>query len=344
MSRHCLLVVTLLLCPLLCLLVGPAWAGDAAADAAGKVAYPVADAFKAMDAFNDAIYTKINSALRSGAVSEVVNVLFMALAISLFVWKFVGYALRGFDVMDIVELMLTIVFVYILLKGYSKIFPVFIGGMQHVGDQLGIGIAGTPPDGSLARSMMSKFADYFFKPACEGLDCFGSKVGAMIAAFVAMVAVLLLGIAAMLVELWCTWGFAIAYAIGWVTIPFLLYERLQFMFDGWLKFFFGMGVYAIVAKVNLALVYLSIELFTGGKRSGMSATAPKLVEGFSDIAGLLVFVFVGIFSLMSTNRFAQSIVMGAGGGGIGGMVQATARAGAQAASGGAGAAAGAIKR
>jgi hypothetical protein len=318
----------------------------AAAHAAAPAApsFPIGDAYTAIDKFGAAMTTNVEAALGSGAVSQVVNVLFLGLAISLFVWKFVGYALRGFDVMDIIELMLTIMFVYILLSSYTKIFPTLFDGARYIGNAIGNGLIGSPPTEGFARSMMTQFEKMTFEPQCLALDCLSKGIMALVATIIGWIAVLLLGIIAMLVELWTTWGFHIAYAIGWVMIPFMLYERLHFLFDGWLKFFFGMAVYAIIAKVNLALVFLSIQLFLGSGPVNGGGPAPFKVAGLFDIAGLLVFVVVGIFSLLATGRFAQSIVMGAGGGGIGGMVQSMAKAGANMASGGAGAIAGAMKR
>ena len=65
-------------------------------------AFPLDGAYTAIDKFSDAMNTSVDTALASGAVSQVVNVLFTALAISLFVWKFVGYGLRGFDMLWII--------------------------------------------------------------------------------------------------------------------------------------------------------------------------------------------------------------------------------------------------
>jgi TrbL/VirB6 plasmid conjugal transfer protein len=310
-------------------------------------AFPIGNTFDAIEKFGSGMNDSVTRALGTGAIRNVVNVLFAALAISLFVWKFVGYALRGFDVMDILELMLSIMFVYILLTGYAKIFPTISQGANYIGDALGSSIASTGSGVSFSRSILSNFDRMTFMPDCSGLDCLGKGFMALVATAFGWCTVVILGIAAILVELWTTWGFAIAYAIGWVTIPFMLYERLSFLFDGWVKFFFGMAVYSIVAKVNLALVYLSINLMMGsGTGVGVveGGMTTYKISGLMDIAGLLVFVTVGIFSLFSTNRFAQAIVMGAGGGGIAGMVQSVAHAGAKAASGGAGAAAGAAKK
>jgi hypothetical protein len=316
-----------------------------AVPASAQESFPIAQAFTAMQGFADAMTRNIETALGTAQVTQVVNVLFTALALSFFVWKFVGFALRGFDVMDILEVMLTIMFVYVLLTSYKIIFPAIFAAGRFVGDAIGNGILAAPPGGSLAEAMMGMFSRANFEPQCGNpLQCLSSGLPTLIAAMLATVAVILLGGIAVLVELWTIWGFAIAYAIGWVTIPFLMYERLSFLFEGWLKFFFGVTVYAIVAKANLALVFLGIELVLG-LTPGVTGPAPHTtVTGLFDVLGLLVFVGVGIFSLTATGSFASAIVMGAGGGGVGGVVQSVARAGAKAASGGAGSIAGAVRK
>jgi hypothetical protein len=319
----------------LCVCVQPAFAAG----------FDVDDAFSKLAQFSTAMKNGVDTALSSGAVTQVVNVLFMALATILFVWKFVGYALRGFDMLDILELMMTILFVYMLLKSYTIIFPTIYGGAQYIGSAIGNGISGLADGSTMAQNLMRQFANMSFKPDCDGLDCLGSKFPALIATIIIWVAVLVLGILAMITQVWITWGVLIAYAIGWVMIPFMLYERLHFLCDGWLKFFFGMLVYGLVANANLALVYLAITKFMGaGLKDSGAAVDPMPIGNLSEAAGLLVFVFIGIFALAATSRFAQAIVMGAGGGGIGGIAQGAARAGANAASAGAGALAGAIKR
>jgi type IV secretory pathway TrbL component len=316
-----------------------------AAHAADPPSFPLDQAFTMMQTFADTMVANVSTALGTAQVTQVVNVLFTALALSFFVWKFAGFAMRGFDLMDILEVMLTIMFVFVLLTGYQAIFPPIFSAGRFVADAIGNGIIGAPPGASISQSLMTMFANMSFQPVCTGFDCFGAGIVSIIATVMGWVCVILLGIIAVLVDLWTVWGFTIAFAIGWVTIPFLLYERLSFLFEGWLKFFFGVVVYAIVAKANLALVFVSIQMFLGSSGMfGSKSTAGIKVSGLFDIVGLLVFVTMGIFALASTGRFASAIVMGAGGGGIGGVVQGAARAAAGAAGNAAGAIAGAMKK
>lgn len=274
----------------------------------------------------------VGTALGTHEIETVVNVLFTALALGLFVWKFAGYALRGFDMLDLMALMLTIFFVYLILSCYKAIFPPIFGAGRHVSDLLGAGISGRDPSVSLAETIFGMVVQVDFHAACDGFDCMGPGILSWIAALFAYVIVIVLGIIATLVELWTMWGFQIAYAVGWVTVPFLLFERLSFLFDGWLKFFFGMLMYVIVAKVNLALVLLGLEVMFGiAHGTGLPTSQTLEVRGFFDIIGMLVFLVVGIATLYSTGKFASSIVQNAAGGGVGEAVQKAAQAAATAA-------------
>jgi hypothetical protein len=288
--------------------------------------------FESFDQVSQQITDSISNALGTSQVSTIVNVLFASFALFLFVWKFAGFALRGFNMLDLMTLMLTIFFVYILLTGYQAIFPPIIGAGRHIANVLGSGISGRDPTISMAEAIFGMIGSVDFEAGCSGLSCLGADILSWPAALVAYAIVIVLGIIATLVELWTLWGFQIAYAIGWFTIPFLLFERLSFLFDGWLKFFFGMLVYIMVANVNLGVVLLGLEIMFGVAHGTNSIPAQTVsVDGFFDIMGMIVFLVVGIASLYSTGKFASAIVHSAAGGGIGDVVQKAAQATATAA-------------
>lgn len=307
---------------------------------------PVLDqVFGSFKSISDKMTANVDTALVSPKVEQIVNVLFTAMALSLFVWKFAGFALRGFSLLEIIELTLTIFFVYILITGYREIFPAIFSGGLKIADTIGNDLYSGDPSMTMAESIFGLLYTMKFHMNCSGLDCIGTQILAVIATFVVQVMVIILGLVATLVQLWVQWGFEIAYAVGWVMIPFMLYERLAFLFDGWLKFFIGMIVYAIVAETNLGLTLLGIQMLLGGA-DGTSQAAPATVEvsGFFDVIGLLVFLVVGILMLMRTAAIAANIVSSAGGGGVGDIVRKAASGAAGAVTRGAGAATGAVSK
>lgn len=288
------------------------------------------EVFTSFETVSQQITDNINTALGTSQVERVVNVLFVALGSILFIWRFAGFALRGFDMLDLLTLTMTFVLVYILLTGYKAIFPPVFDAGRYVSDVLGNGITGRPLGTSMAESIFNMIIQVKFEVSCSGWDCIGASIIAFPATVTAYLMVLVLGVIATLVELWTIWGFQIAYAVGWVTIPFLLFERLAFLFDGWLKFLFGLVVYVIVAKINLALVLLGMEiLFNVEGSTGPGSIDPVQITGFFDVVGMYVFMGIGVATLYSTGKFASSIVNSAAGGGVGEMVQKTAQAAAK---------------
>jgi TrbL/VirB6 plasmid conjugal transfer protein len=327
------------------LLVLLAFAALPAHAASAPAQYPLDQAFDALDKFRVAMDAQVAKALTTDAVKNVANTLFVALATSYFIWTFAGFALRGFDMLALLETMMTILFVLLLMTSYSTIVTTIFGGGRSIATLLGTSIIGAAADTSLSQAILENFSRMSFEPMCDGglLGCLGSGILAMVATVLGWVLLILLGVLAVLIDLWVTWSFEIAFAVGWVTIPFMLYERLGFLFDGWLKFFMGTIVYALVANANIALVYLSIQMMLGsGPVKGGEVPATIQVSGIFDVMGLLVMVAVGIYSLLSTGSFASAIVGGAAGGG-GGLAGAVGGAARGAALGGAGALAGAAK-
>ena len=305
-----------------------AW--TAPAGAASNAGAAVHEVFLTFERITQQIGDAVSTALGTDQVSLVVNVLFAAISLGLFVWRFAGFALRGFDMLGLMTLMMTIFFVYLLLTGYQAIFPPIIEASRFVSDTIANAITGREAGMTLAESIFRMLLTIHLEVDCGAsmLNSFGAGLLGIPAVIFGYVMLVALGVTATLVELWSLWGFQIAVALGWVTIPFLMVERLSFLFDGWLKFFFGMAVYVIVAKINLALVLLGLQLMFG-LAPGVDGR-PIPVDSFFDLMGLAAFTVVGIATLYSTGRFAAAIVQGAGGGGIGEMVQKTAQRAAQA--------------
>ena len=89
------------------------------------------DIFVTLREANDAMTAHVSTALTSAGIGMVVHVLFASLSLFLFVWKFIGFALRGFDLVDLLELMLTKGFVYQLLTGYRGLMPAIAARTEH---------------------------------------------------------------------------------------------------------------------------------------------------------------------------------------------------------------------
>ena len=124
--------------------------------------------------------------------------------------------------------------------------------------------------------------------------------------------------------MWAVYGYALSKMIGWMFIPFVMLERTAFLFEGWLRLFFGFLLYGVIARANMLLVALGIRCYFGlpGFKAGALPIKIYFTAG-SDIWGFLAFMLVALCALFSTGRFAAAMASGVG---VGGAFQSIAMA------------------
>ena len=134
----------------------------------------------------------------------------------------------------------------------------------------------------------------------------------------------LLSIISFLSSCWALYGYALSKIIGLFFIPFLMLEKTSFLFDGWVRFFCGFLIYGIIARANLVLTMIAIKTFYGIPTNTINTSLVISYDftGLGDVLGMVAFTFISILALLSTGRFAATIVSGAQG--FGGSVAAVA--------------------
>jgi type IV secretory pathway VirB6-like protein len=178
--------------------------------------------------------------------------------------------------------------------------------------------------------------DLFFLPSylfniCKGLNF--SDVNILTSGATVILAIVLgtiftavLAICGVFTACWAIWSYAVAKIIGWMFIPTLMFDRLSFLFDGWLKFFFSALLYNIIARTNLVLVAIVLKSMIGASSvyPDSTDTFQIVVDSFQDVLGLGCFLVISILALISTGKFASSVCGGVSMGG-GSLVRAAAR-------------------
>jgi type IV secretory pathway VirB6-like protein len=292
----------------------------------------IADGYNTIGQFQGEIITRVSTLINDpgSQVRFAATRFFFVMALALFVWKAASWALRGFDIADFFFTCAQILSAGALMVLLPSLLPAMFNATLFIGNALLAGLAGVSSasvgQAQLPIALTELFQRYTFEPECGPWaavpgGCLFGNFAAVLASISTAIVVTLLGIAALLVDIWGFWGFAIALAIGMVFVPFMLYQRLAFLFDGWVRFTMGFLVYTIVARVNLALVAVALLTYQGATVAGLlggGVAAPVLpkVESFADVLGMLLFATVGVFTLGATGTFARSMVMGAGGGGV----------------------------
>lgn len=268
----------------------------------------------------------ISTAIQTPDFVEYIDWLFLALSVNLAIFTIIKWVNNAAGTYDLITAGILIM----LVKWLMLTFDTATAGIWQVGDGVGA---------SLQNAMLGT-KDLFFAPRFlakllssltwtnQNTVDLGLIFRNALNMFTVSLAAMVISMLAFVSAVWGFWGYSLSKLIGLLFVPTLVNEKISFLFDGWLRFFLGFVVYALVARLNLVLVVVSISLYFGlGLPPGMPTTAIEMqpVSTLFELLGLMTFMFVGILALFSTGRFAASIVSGAGGGGMGPAVLGIAR-------------------
>jgi hypothetical protein len=116
-------------------------------------------------------------------------------------------------------------------------------------------------------------------------------------------------------------GATIIGLVGPVFIPWMVFDKTEFLFWGWLKAFVGFEFYKVVAAATLSVMsHLLITYFTSG---AMNVDAPQKL--ITLMPGLLILCLVAGFILLKIPTMTASLFSGHVGGhgiGAGGLITA----------------------
>lgn len=110
-------------------------------------------------------------------------------------------------------------------------------------------------------------------------------------------------------------GATIVGLVGPVFIPWMVFDKTEFLFWGWLKAFIGFEFYKVVAAATMSVIsHLLITYLTSGAMQAESASHLIYL-----MPGLLILCFVAGFILLKIPTMTASLFSGhVGGHGIGG--------------------------
>ena len=261
----------------------------------------------------------IQAVFLNGQLSGFVYRLWTFFSILLISWFIFDYIFGEVSLRRMFDVVLTIGITKVLIDFYDPLTTAFWNWSIDFADGIQIAAVGNADlfflPGFLVGIMKSiSFTD--FNILTDGL-------AVIVASIVGLIMTALLAIVSIFTSIWAIWGYAVAKMIGWMFIPTLMFERLEWLFNGWLRLFFGFLIYGVIARVNLILVALVFKSFLGISIS-TTGIAPIQVnlEGVPDIIGLACFLLIGVVALLSTGRFAMTLAGGGSGSGGGGLIRA----------------------
>jgi hypothetical protein len=229
-----------------------------------------------------------------------------------------AYGGPGFSMAKFFKFFILITFAYVMVKFYDSSIPGigyslkgFInGGAQYLVNQIG-----TDSAGDILNTLKQAESQ-------EGPGTMATMMNPYNAIIFALIQVLIAGLSA-LVSVIIAYG-AIASSIvgllGPIFIPFLVFDKLEFLFWGWLRAFLGFSFYKVVAAATLSIL------------SQFLAHYYAMMGGFVDLGTmvqqlpmLILLVLVCGFMLLKIPAMTATLFSGHHGGhdaGMGGAILA----------------------
>jgi hypothetical protein len=247
----------------------------------------------------------------------------IALATIMLVWFGVQESLAsaqggsGFHVGRFLSFFLLITFAYTIVRFYDTSIPGIgysLKGFINGGAQQLVSAIGTDS----AAAMLSTLQQ---TEAAEGPGMMSTLMNPYNAIIFALVQVLIAGLSA-LISVIIAYG-AIASAIvgllGPIFIPFLVFDKLDFLFWGWLRAFLGFSFYKVVAAAALSIL---AQLLTHYSALLQGCVDPATMT--QQLPLLILLVVINGFILLKIPVMTASIFSGQSGhtSGIGGLLAA----------------------
>ena len=242
----------------------------------------------------------------------------IALATIMLVWFGVQEALaashhgQGFSMARFFSFFMLISFAYLMVNYYDSAIPgvgTSIKGFINGGAQNLVSLIGT----STSDQMMQQLSVAQQNSGPGMVASFQQPYLVLVFAITQV----LLGLLSALIAAIIGYG-AIASTVvgllGPVFIPFLVFDKLDFLFWGWLKAFISFSFYKVVAAACLSVLG---HIFTAYATNFMNATDPAtMVENFPL---LLLLILVNVFVLLKIPALTASIFSGSSSGHDGGV-------------------------
>jgi hypothetical protein len=237
----------------------------------------------------------------------------VALGTIMLVWFGVQEALAsaqggpGFSMAKFLNFFMLISFAYMMVKFYDSTIPGLgysLKGFINGGSQYLVGQIGTDSANNILNTLKQAESN-------EGPGMMSTMMSPYNAIIYALIQVLIAGLSA-LISVIIAYG-AIASTIvgllGPIFIPFLVFDKLEFLFWGWLRAFLSFSFYKVVAAATLSIL------------SQLLANYYSMMSGFVDpgqmvkqLPMLILLVMVNGFILLKIPAMTATFFSGHSGG------------------------------
>jgi len=229
-------------------------------------------------------------------------------SVMIIIWEVTMYSFRGVDFPELFKIFFLIAITNVLMMQFDEMTAALWGWSEAFATGIQVSAIGVEDQFFAPRFIWNWVTSFSWSDA-ENVLLHPTNtlmmVGLAILSF-------LLSALSFTATAWGLWGYSLAKMVGLMFIPTILFEKLSWLFDGWLRLFFGFLIYNILAKATLMLVVIAI--------AGYAGLSPSVVpngighqfsdHSFMEILSLFIFVLLSILGLICTGKFVATIVGG----------------------------------
>jgi len=250
----------------------------------------------------------IQKVVHSSALKDMSEMTWRFFAVTLLVWEMTMYSLRGIDFPDLFKVVFLIAITHVLMVQFDTMTTALWEWSESLSTAIQVGAIGVNDEFFAPRFIWNLITSFSWSDMGYLLL---HPVNVVLLIGVSLTSYLLSALS-FIVLIWGLWGYSLAKMIGLIFIPTILFEQLSWLFDGWLRFFFGFLIYNILAKAALMLVVIAMAAYAGLSPSAIpTGVAHQFTEhSFMEILSLFVFFLLSIYGLFCTGKFVSTIVGG----------------------------------
>lgn len=249
----------------------------------------------------------INNVLADASLSGMALTFWKVFSVSGMLFLLFRYAAGDAGFIDIFMFLFSMLITKVLMHQYNTLTSAMWGWSEGFAEHLELATTGQTGIFWMPRYIWNAITSMSFGTATLFHPLY------LLSLFVMEVITVILALLGMFAAVWGLWGFALSKMVGFMFVPFLLFEKMSWVFDGWLRWFVGFLLYNVLSRANLVLVVVALQEGFGlpsGRIPLHHIIGFHPVYNLADMAGTLCFLIIAIVGLLSTGRFVAQIVGG----------------------------------
>lgn len=279
--------------------------------------WDVSENLKIIDTFTDRMPEIIGRAVNTPAYNSLVFVLMTAFGLFALVFAIRDYILDASNVSNVLSAVIAVGITWVFVGMYSILVGVFLEFQTDFSAMLQLGLLGNS-DPLYPLYYLFEVYDRveIYNPAPDSvmgaIMWFFASIGYIFISLAFQLINVIMFLVQVVAGLWSIWGFAVLALVGKAMFPFLLFERMSFLFDGWLRVMLTVTFFAVMSKISTSLSVIGFSLLLGiPDLRSMEGEVWVMASGDgTNLLALAVWGLMSIYGIKASYTFATGLVSG----------------------------------